>query len=514
MTRDPLVISIEDEAATARLAEDVAAVVQPGDLITLSGPLGAGKTTFARALLRTLADDAELEVPSPTYTLLQPYDLKRLAIAHMDLYRLGDPSEAAELGIDELLDAGAVLIEWPEHGDGMLPPQTLAIAIAPDAADPDRRTVTLSASPDMDRRLKRSRHVRGFLDGAGFTGAARRHLQGDASSRTYERIRADDTRAVLMNAPAQPDGPAIYGGEPYSRRAHLAESVRPFVAIGDGLRARGYSAPQVLAQDLDAGLLLLEDLGTEPILKDGAVVEDRYALAVDLLADLHGAPMPADPALPDGSRHTVPPFDRGVFGIELSLYPEWFVPFATGSAMDAATLAEFAEAWDALWPFVEEAETSWLLRDYHSPNLMWLEARGGLATVGLLDYQDALIGPTAYDVASLLQDARVTVAADLETRLLARYEAARRAADPGFDAAGFRRAYTVVAAQRATKILGIFARLNARDGKPAYLAHLPRLATYLERSLADPIFAELRGFYEPALAAFARSATSTEVRNS
>lgn len=511
MTPEPLVIPIEDEAATTRLAEDVAAVLRPGDLITLSGPLGAGKTTFARALLRTLADDPELEVPSPTYTLLQPYALPRLAIAHMDLYRLGDPSEAAELGIDELLDAGAVLIEWPEHGADMLPPVTLEIAIAPDPDDADRRTVTLAASHDMAARLDRSRMVRAFLAAAGLAGAARRHLQGDASSRTYERIRAGDTRAVLMNAPTQPDGPAIYGGEPYSRRAHLAESVRPFVAIGDGLRARGYSAPAVLALDLDAGLLLLEDLGTEPILKDGAVVEDRYALAVDLLADLHSAPMPAGPALPDGSRHAIPPFDKGVFGIELSLYPQWFVPFATGAAMDAATLAEFAEAWDALWPFVEEAETSWLLRDYHSPNLMWLEARGGLATVGLLDYQDALIGPTAYDVASLLQDARVTVEAGIETRLLDRYVAARHATDPAFDAAGFRRSYTVVAAQRATKILGIFARLNARDGKPAYLAHLPRIATYLERSLADPIFAELRGFYEPALAAFARSATSPEV---
>ncbi|MGX1309670.1 tRNA threonylcarbamoyl adenosine modification protein YjeE [Amorphus suaedae] len=510
MTRDPLVISIEDEAATTRLAEDVAAVVRPGDLITLSGPLGAGKTTFARALLRTLADDPELEVPSPTYTLLQPYELKRLTIAHMDLYRLGDPSEAAELGIDELLEAGAVLMEWPEHGAGMLPPATLAIAIAP-GAEADRRTVTLDAAPDMARRLERSRAVRAFLDAAGFAGAARRHLQGDASSRTYERIRAGDTRAVLMNAPTQPDGPAIYGGEPYSRRAHLAESVRPFVAIGDGLRARGYSAPEVLAHDLDAGLLLLEDLGTEPILQDGAVLEERYGLAVDVLADLHGQPMPRDPAVPGGGRHLIPPFDKGVFGIELSLYPEWFVPFATGAAMDAETLGAFAEAWDALWPFVEEAETSWLLRDYHSPNLMWLPERGGLATVGLLDYQDALIGPTAYDLASLAQDARVTVSADIETRLLARYEAARRAADPAFDAAGFRRAYTVVAAQRATKILGIFARLKVRDDKPAYLAHLPRIAAYLERSLADPIFAELRGFYEPALAMLARSAPSTEV---
>jgi len=508
MTSDPIDIAIEDEAATGRLAEDIAAILGAGDLVTLSGPLGAGKTSFARALLRALADDPELEVPSPTYTLMQPYALPRLAIAHIDLYRLGDPDEAAELGIEELLTQGAVLLEWPEQGEGALPPASLAIAIEP-GPDPDARTVRLAPDPDLADRLHRTLAVRSFLEGAGRAGAARRHLQGDASSRTYERIADASGRAVLMNAPSRPDGPPIAGGLPYSKRAHLAESVHPFVAIGDGLRARGYSAPAVLAHDMDAGLLLLEDLGTDPILKDGRVLEDRYALAVDLLADLHSKPMPKTAPLPGGGSHAVPRFDAGVFGIELSLYPEWFLRHVTGAPMDAATQAEFSEAWDALWPFVDEAETNWLLRDFHSPNLMWLPERGGLATLGLLDYQDALIGPTAYDVASLLQDARVTVDAGIEARLLDRYASARHAAG-AFDDAGFRRAYTVVAAQRATKILGIFARLNARDKKPAYLAHLPRIAAYMRRSLADPIFAELRGFYEPALSALDRPAPSTQ----
>jgi aminoglycoside/choline kinase family phosphotransferase len=144
------------------------------------------------------------------------------------------------------------------------------------------------------------------------------------------------------------------------------------------------------------------------------------------------------------------------------------------------------------------------LRDYHSPNLIWLGDREGLRRVGLLDFQDAVLGPAAYDVASLLQDARVTVPADLELRLLGLYARERKAADPAFDMTAFAGSYAIVAAQRATKILGIFARLNKRDGKPQYLAHLPRIEAYLRRNLAHPTLAGLRWWYEshvPRLAA-------------
>lgn len=510
MSADILTIAIDDEAAMVRLAEDVAAVIAKGDLVTLSGPLGAGKTTFARALLRAVADEPDLEVPSPTFTLMQPYALPRLSLAHIDLYRLAGPDEAVELGIDDLLAEGAVLLEWPEHGAGALPPAALAIQIA-SGADPDARTVTLSPSPDMAGRLARSRAVRTFLDAAGYPDAARRHLQGDASTRAYERVAGSAGPAILMNAPTQPDGPAIYGGEPYSRRAHLAESVRPFVAIGDGLRACGYSAPRVISHDFDQGFLLLEDLGQEPILQDGVVVEERYGLAVDLLADLHARPMSEEAPLPGGGRHVLPPFDRGVFLIELSLYPDWFVPHASGAEIAPPAREAFLSAWEDLWPLVEDAERHWLLRDYHSPNLMWLDDRAGIAKIGLLDYQDALIGPSAYDVASLLQDVRATVPEAVEARLLGRYLAARTAADPGFDAAGFQLAYRLMAAQRATKVLGIFARLNRRDGKAGYLRHLPRISAYLARTLSDPVFGNLLPFYEPALQDLAPTAASSEM---
>jgi aminoglycoside/choline kinase family phosphotransferase len=141
------------------------------------------------------------------------------------------------------------------------------------------------------------------------------------------------------------------------------------------------------------------------------------------------------------------------------------------------------------------APATWVLRDYHSPNLLWLADRESVARIGVLDFQDALIGPPAYDVASLLQDARVDIPEELEVMLLGRYVNARRADDRRFDAATFALLYATLAAQRATKILGIFARLNRRDGKPQYLRHVPRLLGYLQRSLAHPALAPLAAWY-------------------
>jgi aminoglycoside/choline kinase family phosphotransferase len=142
-----------------------------------------------------------------------------------------------------------------------------------------------------------------------------------------------------------------------------------------------------------------------------------------------------------------------------------------------------------------DAASTWVLRDFHSPNLLWMPAREGLAQIGLLDFQDAVMGPAAYDVASLLQDARVDVPEMMEIALLARYTRARLKADPAFDVPGFARLYAMLAAQRASKILGIFARLDSRDGKPQYLRHMPRVSRYLQRALAHPALEALNAWY-------------------
>lgn len=487
----PRRIDLPDEAATLILAQDIAACLAPSDVVTLSGGLGAGKTTLARAVLRSLADDLLLEVPSPTFTLVQTYP-GRVPVSHFDLFRLATPQELEEIGFDEALSDGAALIEWPERAGDMLPGNRLDIALV--ISGTGRRAI-LSGPPVWRGRIERSLAARAFLEEAAWQSAARSHLQGDASTRSYERVSQPSRLAVLMNAPPRTDMAAIAGGLPYSRLVHLAEDVRPFVALDAALLAAGFSAPKLYAADETAGFLLLEDLGSSPVAENGRPIGERYRVAVDLLSEMHSRPRAADLPLPGGGYHRLAAFDRRVMAIELRLLPDWYAEHATGARLPPIAEREFENLWAPLFDSLEQAETSWMLRDFHSPNLLWLAEREGVGRIGLLDFQDALIGPCAYDLASLLEDARVTVPAELETELLAHY-CRRRAASGAFDAAKFRQAYAILCAQRATRILGVFARLNKRDGKPSYLRHIPRVAQYLRRTFNEPILSPLARWYE------------------
>lgn len=488
-------VELANLAATGLFAEDVSLALKPGDCLCLSGDLGAGKSTFARALIRAMADDPELEAPSPTFTLVQSYDL-RLPVAHMDLYRIGSPEELDELGLDDALAEGVALIEWPEKALNLLPNDRVMLRFE---GTGESRTVSISAPQAFLARLERSRAARAFLEQQFSTPVIRRHLQGDASTRTYETIRPEGGQPlILMNAARQPDGPPVRDGLPYSRIAHLAEDVVPFVAIARWLRAQGFAAPEIQAEDLDQGFLLIENLGADGILdEDGKPDPDRYKVAIDCLAALHGKPLPD--ALPvGGGLHHVPAYDPRAMQIEVELLTDWYLPFKRGTAVPDAERQDYIELWRALFAELQNAEKALVLRDYHSPNLIWRDDRTGLDRLGIIDFQDAMIGPSAYDVASLCQDARVTVDQDLGDQLLNRYVTARRADDPLFDEAAFRRAYAIMAAQRAAKILGIFVRLKQRDGKPGYLRHLPRIEAYIAVSLQHPALQPLRNWFAKA----------------
>ena len=496
-------IDLPDERATMSLAADIASLLQPGDLVTLSGELGCGKTTFARALIRSLTGDKTLEVPSPTFTLLQVYDSvikdgAKFPIVHADLFRIKEPSELAELGWDEAADGALVIVEWPERAGGGLSGDRLDIAFHTDTTKPATyRLGAVTGVGVFGRRLALSRSVRAILEKGDFVGAERTFMMGDASTRAYERlVKPDGTKAILMISPPRPDGPPIRYGKPYSAIAHLAEDIRPFLAIDGALRGMGFSAPEILAHDTSTGLAIIEDLGAELLVHDGAIIPERYADAVAALAKLHGQPAPVSLSDGDGGTYVVPPYDSDALLIEVELLPEWYAPHVAKTMVSSGAKAGFVNLWRDAIVDVLAAPAVLTLRDYHSPNLIWLSQREGLQRVGIIDFQDAVLGHPAYDVASLLQDARVSVPPELELRLLGLYAKLRREADPAFDMAAFAKAYAILGAQRATKILGIFARLDKRDRKPQYLVHLPRLQAYLRKNLAHPALAGIKSWVE------------------
>ncbi|AMN38812.1 tRNA (adenosine(37)-N6)-threonylcarbamoyltransferase complex ATPase subunit type 1 TsaE [Rhodoplanes sp. Z2-YC6860] len=490
-------VTLASEQGIHRLVMDIAAALDPGDLVTLSGDLGAGKTTFARALIRHLAENPEIPVPSPTFTLMQTYDLKQFPVVHADLYRLDGPGELAELGFDDLPRNAVVLLEWPDRAAGFLPPDRLDIAftLAP-LAGPEHRNVRVTGYGKFAGRAERIPVIRRFLDGTQFAEASRRRIQGDASTRTYERLTLGTNSAILMNAPRKPDGPPVRDGKPYSQIAHLAEDVVPFVAVANGLRQLGYSAPQIYEAELADGLLLIEDLGTSPVVsgEPPAPIPERYAAAVDVLISLHDQKVPAGVRIAPNVAHRLPVYSEDAMLIEVELLLDWYLPYH-GMPVTESMREVYIGLWHEALQVALNAKPTWVMRDFHSPNLIWLPERKGIARVGLLDFQDALLGPAAYDLASLLQDARVDVPELMEVELLGNYVKQRSAADHEFDPAGFIRVYATVAAQRASKILGIFARLNKRDGKPQYLRHIPRVWGYLQRSLAHPSLEALRDWY-------------------
>jgi hypothetical protein len=302
-----------------------------------------------------------------------------------------------------------------------------------------------------------------FLAEHGWEGAEIRPLAGDASFRRYFRVHRGEETAVLMDAPPE------------------HEDIGPFLMVAGHLIDRGFLPPRPLAIDREKGLLLLEDLGDDRLapllLREPEREREAYEAAVGILAQLADQPAPPD----------LSPYDDEAMAREVLLFTQWYGP-ALGLELDPEPfLAAWREAWSDVLR-VAEGNPVMVLRDYHADNLMVLPD----GRLGLLDFQDALAGHAAYDLVSLLQDARRDVSPELEEAMLDHYCEAANVADRAL----FRAHYEVLGAQRNTKILGIFTRLWKRDGKPGYVAMHPRIWNYVERNLAHPAVAPVRAWFE------------------
>lgn len=483
-------IKLENEQATRIFAEDLALCLQKGDLLALSGDLGAGKTFLARALIRALADDDTLEAPSPTFTLLQIYEETRIPLAHADIYRIEAAEEAEELGLDEFLETGIVLLEWPEKAPAWGDKARFRLHLR--QTGETERQLTITAAAEAEDRLRQSLAARAFLRRHGRASVRRRFLQGDASPRSYEILRPDGggKTEILMLAPAREITDKNRAA--YVKKAHLAADNRPFIAVCRLLRAEGYKAPQIYAENAAQTLLILEDLGREGLTDaENKPIAKRYLAAAEFLAKFHQTDWRQAAA---AQNCPLPLYDETALQTEADLLAEWYFPHKTGKTAMAAWRAQYRHLWQKLFAKLPAGGQILALRDFHSPNILWQKAEQGVKRIGLIDFQDAALGSPAYDLVSLAQDARITIAPLLEQQIKEAYFTASKAFAAALDAEKTAAAYAVLGAQRAAKILGVFVRLSRQDGKAAYLRHLPRIEAYLQRNLQAEALRPLRLF--------------------
>jgi len=326
----------------------------------------------------------------------------------------------------------------------------------------------------------RARLIARFLSHAGWQGARREALAGDASVRRYDRLIRDGETAVLMDAPPP----------------HV--SVRAFHQIQCLLDRLGFSVPGSYEFDEAAGFMLLEDLGDLTFtraLAQGAEEAGLYRLATDILIELHRSFTAETPSDQD-----LPTYDDERLLEEVTRLIDWYLPALRGTATPEATQEAFVQAWRQVLPAARRVPDTLVLRDFHVDNLMVLDGRQGLAACGLLDFQDAVIGPVTYDLVSLLEDARRDVSPAVVREMTERY----LAAFPTLDRDDFLASYRVLGAQRSTKIVGLFTRLCRRDGKPDYLKHIPRVWRLLEAGLAHPALAPVKAWFDDEVPAAER----------
>lgn len=354
---------------------------------------------------------------------------------------------------------------------------------------------------------KDERHA--FLSAAGWGQAKTAPLTGDASTRRYERLRLNGRRALLMIAPPGAEEPACpKNATPedrqalgYNAAARLAgPNLNAFVAISKALNEAGLNAPDIYAADPTVGLALIEDLGDDLFARVVNENNERalYKAAIDALLALKRA----SPAPPDTPGYAMLDYDRLAMEAEVKLLSDWYWPLKIGENISSDQLTEYMALWTPLLQSVSPPH-AFVLRDFHAENLLWLPERKGVDRVGIIDFQDALYGSAAYDIVSLLEDARRDVSPALADEMLHIYVDGA-AEDGSFDRDQFMRDYAILAAQRNAKILGIFARLAKRDQKLRYLDFLPRVEDHFRRDLKRPGLEKLAVFAARHFREFAR----------
>lgn len=463
---------------TAKLAHQVARFLLAGDVILLKGSLGAGKSFFARSLIRALGCRQQ-HIQSPSFTLMNTYDDTRLPLAHVDLFRINTVEEMADLALEPFFKHGVVVIEWPEKVPMDSFPET-ALHISVDDRGGEDRLFTLEGKSwekrlgFIDESLRRPSTEKGranFLtEITGRKGDVISPVSADASFRSYWRVRLPEGNRIIMDAP-----PPL-------------EEIDRFVEVDRHLARIGVHVPHIYQVDSQKGYALLEDLGDTTFydaIQKGANVQQLYERAVDVL--IHIA---------KSDRAPVANYSLEMVQNEACVFTDWYMPIANREATHTADRRIYRALWEPLWEKIQKTPKTTILADYHCQNLMLLgplDDERDINNVGVIDFQDARIGTVVYDMVSLLYDVRYDVPKALHELLIKRFVDGLEGAVTMED---FMVAFRLMGTQNLLRIAGVFTRLWKRDGKQNYQNYMPRLWRHLDEFLSYRETETIRTFLE------------------
>ncbi|MEK9794560.1 MAG: tRNA (adenosine(37)-N6)-threonylcarbamoyltransferase complex ATPase subunit type 1 TsaE [Hyphomicrobiales bacterium] len=447
----------------------IAPIFEKGDLLALNGEIGSGKTTLTKHLINYLTATRIDEINSPTFNLCQTYSKEDLIISHYDFYRLDYLQEIEELDINDSIKNNFTIIEWANKFSSILPKDHIEIQISNKS---HQREYKILFHGEYAKKIAAHKNRLSFLSNSNFNIKKITNMKGDASKRKYYRVNDGKENFVLMDA-----------SEDSIKETTTSKTITDFIVFGQYLENIGLRVPKIYEFDIQKHLILEEDLGltTYDELYSKLSFQDLINPAIESLLILVHSNYKNINDL-DGRAFEPQNFDEKVFINESKIFIDYYWPYVKNSICPEEEKYEFLSIIEKIYSDLSTDKTL-VLRDYHSPNLHYLQNEKGHRKCALIDFQDALLGHPLYDLVSLAQDARFTISEDQERYIVDTFEDKFLFNDFQLSKSSFNEQYKILAIQRSLKILGIFARLYLLEGKNNYIIHMPRVVDYIRRSM-------------------------------
>lgn len=452
-----------------KLAKELAPLLNVGGVMTLNGQIGAGKTTLAKLIIQQLTQTPLEDIVSPTFNLYHTYNKGSLEIAHYDFYRIESEMELHEIDLNESFTDKICIIEWADKFKDLLPKDRIEIFIN---HTKNKRVYRINPLGKFREVVSNRARIENFLVGLDINFTELQRLPGDASKRNYYRVMSSDNTMILMDATQESD---------IKSKTGLNNGIDDFIKIQEYLDSIEVRVPKLIVRNKIDSIILEEDLGeyayTDMLTKEN--YQKLYNPAIKTLIHISNINHPKN--ISTSSRpHYLKEFDLDIYLNEAETFIDYYWPFIHGKQCNADKKREFTHIMAEVYSNLTNDKTL-MLRDFHSPNLLFLENENGFRKCAVIDFQDALFGHPLYDLVSLTNDARITIDEYQEKYLIGLYKKDFPFKNFQFDDSSFMQQYHILGVQRSIKILGIFARLAILETNQNYLVHMPRVICYIKR---------------------------------